>query len=176
MPLSIGHLLFLRRLGSPLAECGLPDAADLALAVFICSRPWRRALAAIRRPWIGLRLLLLGIRARWQSVAAVRDLTAYLRDGMAGPRWWPVNRPGSEPIEMRSPYWLTILTALETEFGMSRQDAMDTAVSVALWRVASVREREGLIQLVSDDELAVLSRSPDPFGAAGPAESASRRN
>lgn len=167
-PLSIGHLLLLRRLGSPLVLGGTPDAADIALAVFICSRPWRRALAAMRRPWLGIRLIPLGVRASWWSAKAVRGLTAYLRAGMAGPRWWPVHRPGCEPSEMRSPYWLTILVALEAEMGATSDQALDMPVALALWRVAALREREGAIQIVSDEEMAALARSPEPFGSAEP--------
>lgn len=163
MPLTIGHLLLLRRVGSPLASGLVPDPADLALAVFICSRPWRRALAAVERPALSLRLLVLGLRASWGMQRAVQSLTRYLKSSLEGPRWWPVPRPGGSDLEMRSPYWATILVALQSDLRMTHEEALDVPVALALWKIAVMREREGQVQLISDDEREVLAVD-EPFG------------
>lgn len=164
VPLTIGHLLLLRRVRSPLAAGLLPDPADLALAVFICSRPWRRALAAVERPALGWRLAGLGLRASWGMHRAALAFTRYLKAAMEGPRWWPVPRPGGgSDFEMRSPYWATILVALQADLRMTHDQALDMPVALALWKIAVMREREGQVQLVSDAERTSL-RVEEPFG------------
>jgi hypothetical protein len=49
-PFALGHLILLHRVESAFAVGGLPSYDDLALAVFICSRPYADALAGFSDP------------------------------------------------------------------------------------------------------------------------------
>lgn len=151
LPLRVGHVLLLRRLRSPFLgdSATPPDAADIALAIAICTRPVRDAVRLVGTWSLPLRIAWLGFRAGLRRNQAALQLAAYLLEGMRGPRFWHSARGGKA---MRTPYWLAVLTTLRRDLGLGADEALETPAARALWECAAIWEANDAAELVSDAE------------------------
>jgi len=79
--LTLGHYRLLEAASSPLTEGGDIDAEDVALALWILSRPWRSARKAMINPRrMAARLALFGaLHRRAISAENVRKLVEYVK-------------------------------------------------------------------------------------------------
>lgn len=156
VPITLGHLLLLIRLRNPLA-CGgrTMDAADIAQAVLVCSKPQSIVTRTIDRRWQRVRLWWLGLRALWDAPRARAALLAYAASGLARPTLWMSSGDGRQPSG--APYWLGVQITLMRDLGMTWSETLDTPVSVAMWLCAGIWEGNGGCSIASDIEHDVMS-------------------
>lgn len=156
-PLSVGHVLMLVRLGSPLVGIGnrKPDPADIALAVLVCSMDWRtlkrrvggwgfRARLAILTCFAAVRILPI---VQWQK---------YFADGTKRPKSWSVGGKGKTG---GLPFWVWVFTTVAREYRYAEDDAMDMPCAFAIWLATVAVERAGQIELASQAELEVMAEA-----------------
>lgn len=163
LPLRIGHILLLRRIGSPFGQPGgrIPDAVDTAIAVEICSRPVAEGERLVRSGSIRLGIVSwwLSWRAHRSRLEAVTQLTAYLQAGMTGPRFW--NRE-SGAMAPSTPFWIAVLVTLRRDLGMTAEAAIEAVAASALWECAAIWESTGAISFMSDAEFEAMAMAEQP--------------
>lgn len=157
LPLRIGHILLLRRVGSPFGAAidRTPDGVDIATAVAICSRTVADATRFVQSSGLALRLIPLALRAQWRRREASAQLLAYFRAGMDGPKFW--HRGDSKPLA--TPFWLSVMVTLCRELGRTGEEALEAVAAAALWECAAVWEATGQATFRSDDEEQAMERA-----------------
>lgn len=166
---TLGHALLMERLDVDL-EAGW---GSLALAVWLCSRPWavaRRRLGsrweALRRKWWIWRMYtLLGER----GMALAEDaLHGYFADAWEIPVFWEKvpkrSDPDSDgaPHKCEAPLLLRLRMLWVQQFGMDANAVLDLPLRRALWDSACRLESEGHVEWVSDADLDVIAPEADP--------------
>lgn len=172
-PLTLGHAVLLRAVGSPYAPFAaggvLPSRGDVALARFVLTRPWviardtmdsARSARAIR--WWGF------FRARDWMVEALAD---WVRDSVAAPDFRSRHKSDST---LSSPLELILASHLIAR-GYRLAEALDVPVAQAWWLWLAAAEQDGRIELGDPDapvpEPGVLY-SPDVLQSWGAAQAA----
>lgn len=159
VPLRVGHIMLLLRLESPFVTgARVPDAADLALAILICTRSVREAtrLVTFGSWWSKLAMNWTGIRCAFGTQRGISQFSAYLLSGIKGPRWWSKSTKGAP---MRTPFWLAVLTTLQRDLLYRPEEARELAAARALWECSAVWEGNDAIDLVSNDEWLAMERA-----------------
>lgn len=163
LPLRIGHILLLRRIGSPFGQPGdrIPDAVDIALAVQICSRPVAEGVKLVRSGSVrlGLVSLWLSWRAHRSRLEAVTQLAAYLQAGMTGPRFWKRESGATAPS---TPFWMAVLVTLRRDLGMTKAESLEAVAASALWECAAIWESVGAVNFMSDAEFEAMAMAEEP--------------
>lgn len=154
-PLSIGHILLLTRLGNPWFVRGRKaSAADLAVAVAVCSQCWRANLVALHGWRFRARLRWLAIRLMLDSRAGA-TWRAYLAMSLRAPTVWQKSGTlGQRPLA--APYWLQILMTLQSDIGYSEDVALDLPASQAQWLAIAAWEKGGGTEMASEHEAEVM--------------------
>lgn len=178
---TLGHALLLQRLGSPFA--GRPGNApaaggfgQLVTALYICTRPWRRALrgvdSRVSRWWIAWHM---GRVAEHGEVTARAELHAYLSDAWPSVKWWTTPQAGSRASG--ADYIHSLLTGQRLT-GLSLDQALDVPLGVAIWDLAQRAEREGVITIRTehDEDMLELYEKLTASGALPRAGDVVRRN
>lgn len=183
-PLTLGHVVLLKRLGSPLAPFGsdrrsAPGLGDLLLAVYVCSRSYARAARAVLRttPWV-LRwwflkariTLLLRPSVSWELEEAIDDFRRYIAQQSAPPPVWITGQDSDGPSD--APTELLLLRQLIQFCRHTESQAMAVPLRFALYHLASHWERLGQVEFKSelptgDDQEAGAKDKGEPDRADG---------
>lgn len=158
-PLCLGHALVLHRLGSPLAgdAAGVPQPADLHLAVEVCARPVPYLPSPWRLRWRAARSVgFTGLgRAREESrfLDGVADFRAYWREAHAHvPEYWPDADARDSGVPM-----LAALVDGLLRLGYPEALALNTPVSKAVYLLAVHAARNGTLRLMTAEEQQLIA-------------------
>ena len=154
-PPTIGHLLLLWRVGSPLVRGGVMGAGSLALALFILSRPWHRAERGMNG-WWGQKVRNAWARqlrrcGEFDRAAAQAMLVAWLGQSMTGPELWQPETKG-EAKTISAHFLQATKVRLMQCFGMTREAALNTPLREALWDLACYAEDQGTAEWVKAED------------------------
>jgi hypothetical protein len=168
LPFSIGHMLLLRRVGSPF----VPDASEaetiepghLAMAVLICTRNFEQGCRFIDSRWVSLRAR---IWARWRRSVLVGDrldLRVDMFQRYINQAWSMPQRFSDSPDELGSsgshiPIELEIATVLQWHCHLPENQIMDLPLGDALWRYNLALQQRGMIRLMTRDDDDLFARA-----------------
>jgi hypothetical protein len=170
LPFSLGHSLLLESIESPVMDAGAVMPGELAVALWICSRPAvdpatehppavdRDAVAAEFDEW--------GRRTpRDQLAEALVIFRAYLAAFTEAPRRWESGKAGAAPA---SPWQYAVVNALREHLHCGYAAAWNTPVNRALAEYATLGEAHGDTSVMSADECREaeeVERADEPTGA-----------
>lgn len=144
--LTMGHALMLARLGCPLlpgGEARLPAPGDVAVLLWVCSRPWRTAVRrASSLPARWWRAYVAG-RVLASHVATVDAVRKWLKKQCAGPELAAGTRGGT----LRSPTLAALKVAAMCDLGLTEAEIMDRPLGLTIWEVLVAAERRGDVEL-----------------------------
>lgn len=144
---TLGHALLLERLESPfMVHSRLPGLGDLRLALFLCSRPYPRALALMEKPRSTLfRFLLPWIRPAHLDFGTAQ-MFDYIRVFQRHPECWS-GRGGGRLVG--TPFFLAVKLTHVMHLGKTDLQALCTPLSEALWDYACAWELLEKMELIS---------------------------
>lgn len=151
-PFSLGHLHLLRWLGNAYVQAdGKPGPGDLIQGVFVCSRSYEDALAALEAPGLQLRLRLWGWSCgkRFSMSEKMRVFGRYIEEGSQPPDLHENDGDGRHP---GAPLIQRVRVRLMTQFGMSYSAAMNYPWRLALHDYFAGYEMEERAKLLNKDE------------------------
>lgn len=145
-PLTLGHALLLQRLRSPYATgAAVAGLGDLLLAVYVCSRPWKRAAEGIHGRWFGPWIRWRGFRCWRDEERHAEAFARYLADAWAAPRTWRDGRASGSP---RGSDILQVLVVTQrSRWGKSLAAALDTLVAEAVMDHIEALEAGGALRV-----------------------------
>lgn len=150
-PLTFGHVVLLTALGNrflPWVDREEIGDGDFAQAVFVCSRSWRMAKRWLRfAPWVVKFRLgwILGERSQTEPWKDYGNLIAYFRANCIDtPDLVPNSGKGIVPSH--APL-LGFIGARFIQFGMTRDELMDTNFSLLRWEHILIGDREGTMHI-----------------------------
>ena len=176
LPLTLGHAVLLRAIGSPFAPypapmagsgvsglgSGVPTVGDVALARFILTRPWAVARDTMDGWWQRQRMTVWGLlhSREWMIGALLRHI---LTDA-AVPSYEIVDHgmPADDSGPLGACTELRLLTALVAQ-GYDHERALNTPVALAWWVKLADAEARGGVRL--QRELAPDAPAPAPAKA-----------
>lgn len=182
VPLTLGHAVLLTRMASPFApfthpKLGyMPALGDVALAAWICSRPWR--VAAERLQWRRTGWLLrwwawCAARSAANRVDIARAWAAYFEAEISAPKMWLAEKQSKR---LSSPVLQILILTRMTQFGEGFEAALDTPLRRALLDAAGLGEMRGTIEVQGDDDSAwirdLIARQAARLKKAGQGEKA----
>lgn len=177
-PLTLGHVVLLKRLQSPLApfRSGLreaPGLGDLLLAIYVCSRDFAKAGRAVLRTtplllrwwFIKARItLLLRPSVSWEVEEAIADFRRYVAEHSSPPPLWITARDNDG--ESDAPTELLLLRQLIQFCRQTESQAMAAPLRFAIWHLAAHWERLGQVEFKSE----LPSGDQEEAGAQGKPE------
>lgn len=165
VPLTFGHTILLTALGNrflPWIEKDEIGDGDFAQAVFVCSMSWRWADRWLRWAPRFVQFSLGWILARRNRLEPWKDignLIAYFRANCLDmPDLVP--NTGRGVVQSAAPL-LGFIGARFIQFGMSRQELLDTPLSLLRWDMMMIGDREGTLQIrpIPEEVKASLART-----------------
>jgi hypothetical protein len=151
LPLSAGHLILLHRVESAFVSGEQPLFDDLALSVFICSRPYDETLAAWDSPAYPKYL------KRWQKQVGrfdfhekARLFAEYMEAGQRGPTYeFSADSEG----QIHCPSVQVIKCFLLSRMGgLTEREFLNRPWSVSLWDYATLLMIDGKVKMVDPAE------------------------
>jgi hypothetical protein len=159
-PFSAGHILLLNRIENAFVTEATIDEAQLASAVFICSRSSEDGLAsrdeskgtnAFMRSW---RRELNKKRATVDLPAAIKLFSDYIRNGSNIPTYATKGEEG-KPHRMDVPAIQVVKCSLLKTFGgMTESEFLNRPWGLCLWDFVTIRGIEGSLEVYQDDAIA----------------------
>lgn len=164
--LTIGQLMLLRRVWNPFGRA-LPldqtqyGPGDVAVALYVLSRPWRAAWRPVVKRGLWFRLQLFG-KTPWtvaqEAIAAVM-ISEHIADALKSPPVVKIqttakSSPGlgyAPSKQLGAPFWMFRLWQL-TSTGMALDKAMDVPVAWAVDSDGVRREVEGIARWATEKE------------------------
>jgi hypothetical protein len=156
LPMEVGHWLLLSKLGRLCMAGESPGAGDLAMAVYVTTRPHWVAARDVRRAglWFQTKLMFLARTgdAFERGLATWRE---YIR--------WTTERPsvrerssgGSGASEvLNQPFWLSLLRRAKAQ-GLTEREALSQRVKTVLWESVAASEEMGSVVWCSEEEMAL---------------------
>jgi len=155
-PLQIGHLAALECVGNPLAVGGVAETADILQAVWLCSMPAHKALAAIDDARTERKLFWFASLNKTHDHAEARaEMLAYWGYYVTSPKRWK----DGKTHELRAPVsWLMFwrLAGKRLPADKEARAIWNTPVNEACCWIAVGHATEGDDSLVSEDEAEVI--------------------
>jgi hypothetical protein len=165
LPLRLGHLILLKRIGNAFLTEGQPDLEDLATAVLVCSRSYEEGIQILTSPDLD------GLMKEWASriigshkwsvrfgfkklrpldfTSRCADIIAYLNEHCSGPNY------EFEPDKFSSLNCApeaSMKVFLKSEYGLSESDALNFPWRLCLWEHSIHRAMKGQISLVDKEK------------------------
>lgn len=171
-PLTLGHLLLLHRVESPYVSDADPrpdpTPGQTALALWICSRPWRAAAARLGSRLARLRMLWIGSAVAHAPGWYAERFAEYLAFHRQPPRTRSLRGGSGEKLP---PLGATLVASLKvammTDLGIPEDDVLDKPVAACLWDLAVLSEGRGNVKILSEREaLEERHRDDDLIAAA----------
>lgn len=162
LPLAIGNMLVMQRLGSPFLSGGLPGPLDVTLALWIGSMRGDVAIESWHRP-LPFRFRLLGLRISLicrffpkRYVERVNMIDEWIRDAQPPGVFFTGDDGRSKPLT--APTLLHYIRTLMS-IGYSRSEALAASIGEARWMSCANSEREGLMTFITDRERECAARN-----------------
>jgi hypothetical protein len=164
-PVTLGHVLLLHRIESPLVCDGSIQFGDVYLAAEILKRNTADAKRAIEGEWLARWMRFTGpyLLTRfkpWEMQGAIVD--AHLASAFAQPTIWKKdngvtnNDPGGVP-------WLLERKVLLMDWlHKTEAEALNTPLAEATWELTVAAEIRGNVKIVSDLEKAMMGNWEEP--------------
>lgn len=144
-PITLGHVLLLDELGSPLIHGGEAAIGDVALAVFVCAYPAHVARRRLRQ-WT-TRLAFRIWSRFWRGGDDVTRFCAWFNRQIELPEMWHEEK-GGRSREMAAPWWINRIT-LAMNAGLSFREATEMPMRSVNLLIASKLEASGVCEFVS---------------------------
>lgn len=162
-PLTINHAIFLTAIGSPFVIGGTIEKKHVALAAYVLSRPCNAAAKGLRtrrgRWFLRVWSWLIGLRCdRLDHVLARQAMLDYFKEAFEEPQPWE----GEGDMAGRPPgstFLQALKVALQARLNCSHAEALNYPLREAIWDLACDSEREGKVQLVSEEERAEMDEA-----------------
>lgn len=165
-PLSLGHLIILRRLGNTFICGGELGFEELATAVLVCANTYEEALAYVDDP------ALSRFMSKWYRRLSGRDriLTRlglqkplpvdfqeesrtfgkYLREGQEGPTY---TYDVGNSKQLDCPTEGALMVAIWRTFHLSESEVLNMSFSLCKWRYAIARAMDGKVDLTTSRDI-----------------------
>lgn len=185
-PLSLGRYRLMRRFGVAFVDddAAKADAGDLLLGVLICSmrcdeflkfanspgfakeiRRWSRKI--FPHPWICA--LPFGLGKWWRTKHAfdlrekMQLFQNYIESNSKSPRYWDE----SDNARLSGAHWShSCEVVLRGQVGWTLEEINEEPLNKAIWDYYKHMESQGLIRLMTKDEIEHIDRQPTPEEAA----------
>jgi hypothetical protein len=171
-PLTLGHLILLTKVDSPLLQGGSVTLADLALAVMICAERWQAGHELIQRGDLDK------FTAKWRKKLGKVDVAAkaklfrdYLEDHQRMPEvYFTAGHAGDDP----GSWWgARFKVLLITKLGLTSAEVFDAPLAMLWWDYLTWMEMEkqvrfkGPADVMRGDMNAALAKFLEERKAAG---------
>lgn len=156
-PLTVGHFFVLRQFESAFISGEQASIEDLIFACFVCCQDHDSAKRSLRSWLLPVAMRLWGWRARKCNLAReIMTFRRYIRDGTMAPRTVTSFGDGESMRELNSPMEWRLLVMLMVDFQLTEAEAMRMRIvkANALW--ATLGDRDGKVNLVSETTQALL--------------------
>ena len=171
-PLTIGHLLLLRRLGLPFHPLATsddgeePTAGQVAIAWYVITRPWMEAAEGIGTRSGRLEISLFTIRRAGRHHIDADTIGEWIDAEASIPPFDKVKRPnGDEDGERGTPYELLLAQSLASQWLVPWPAVLDVPVAQANWLWLARWEERNVIKIGGaggEAEADALRRALDP--------------
>lgn len=164
-PLTVGHFFVLREFDSAFISGEQASIEDLIFACFVCCQAHDSAKRSLGSWLLPVVMRIWGWRARKSNLAReMMTFRRYIRDGTMAPRTVTSCGDGESMRELNSPMEWRLLIMLMVDFHLTEREAMSTAIvkANALW--ATLGDRDGKINLVSEATDALLAAARNGGG------------
>ena len=161
LPLSIGHLLYLDRLG--LAPPETP--AKLVSAILICTRRVDDALPTLQDNWLELKVRLWLFRVSpfsaidWDEAFA--SFADYISTGTEAPSAINLNDEGGTIEDSGTPFLQNLKVTLQSRLNYSPDEAINCAFTSAVWDYYAWHESEGNVRVCDREKRAEMKSRSD---------------
>jgi hypothetical protein len=154
--MQVGHWLLLARLGKLLAPPDPLGAGDLALAMYVCSRPWQKAARSMAKGgWLFRVRIAFLIRSGGRRARALAQWGDYVKWNTEKPVFRSVSGESAKGLAvLNAPFWLTYLRRSKAN-GMTEEQAFGQRVKTVLWESVADQEDSGAVVWCSDEEMAI---------------------
>lgn len=144
-PVTLGHVLLLAEIESPVVCGGPVSIGDVALAAFICAWPSGKSRRLLASRWCPLVFSLWG--RFWRPSQDGDRFIQWLQSQCEFPNAW--SRDNASSRELAAPWWINrVAQALEA--GIGYQDALAMPLRTLSLIVAARLEANGVIEFVTD--------------------------
>ena len=151
-PLTLGHVLLLEELGSPILSGGQVAPGDVALAVLVVSQPHRDARKAVRSWWAPLLMRWWGKRSASEDFdAAANQFLDWFVESIKPPAFW--REAGAQDRECAAPWWINRIALAMGNLGMSYDQAVDMPAKRLGQLTMAYSEARGEVRLVTQREI-----------------------
>ena len=158
-PLTLGHALLLDRLGNPFGSHRLldpdspkPTFADLLLAAFVVSRPWRTAEWQVDSAWVRWWVAIKYVTRKWTVERDADGILAWYRAMWACPRMQVIRDDDSQTPE-RGAELLNVLSLFACRhLNCTPYTALDLRIAQLQHDFACHAEESGAVQIVEAQE------------------------
>lgn len=156
LPVSVGHYSLLSRLDHPLIDGeNILGAGDLAVCLWLFSRPWEDAQAKLGGYWFSRHVRKIGRKFQ-------KDVKLFNRVLHSFYAWWAWQNETYDIWENeenqkgdRSMSWLqTLRWVIVKEWGLSHQEFMDMPYKLAVNDALGAMVASGKLEFVSDKQMA----------------------
>ena len=179
VPLTMGHVALGERMGLPYfagEDSGVdspeshtptagPGPGDLAMALFVCSRPWREAAHKLQRNQGALRRrFIVWLLGEAESFAHHQtQFLRYLEAQFKSPDTWTKG----EAKGCAAPPMLSLRARLIADLRVGWSESLDIPIAEAMWLSAAQAEREGGIDWVTANERKAMQAAMAAAAAQG---------
>lgn len=167
-PLTLGHMVLLRRVGSPFHPLHEgdeePTVGQTALAWFILTRPWDEAADGINTRWGKLSISWFAIRRAGRHILDADAISDWIASEAALPPFEKAEG-GTEDGERGTPHELLLAQALADQWNTAWPEVLDVPASQANWLWLARWEERGVLKIHGDGgsaEEAARQRALDP--------------
>ena len=147
-PLTLGHVLLLDELGSPLLHGGEILPGDVALAVFVLSQPHRVARKDVSAWWAPLLMRWWGRKSAGRDFSAESEaLVEWFVDQIKPPAFW--HKQGTGGRQSAAPWWINRVALAMGNLGLSYEAALDIPAKRLGQLTMAYAEARGEVELVT---------------------------
>lgn len=161
LPLSIGHLLYLDRLG--LAPPETP--AELVSAILICTRTVDDALPTLQDNWLELKIRVWLFRVSpfgqidWDD--AMEKFANHIGAGTESPSAISLHDSGGSIEESGTPFLQHVKATLQSKLNYTPAEAINCAFTSAIWDYYAFHESEGNVRVADREKRAAMRERAD---------------
>jgi hypothetical protein len=147
-PITLGHVLLLDEMGSPVLKGGEVFIGDVALAAFACAWPADVSRRKIRSPFTKLAFRVWS--RLWKVDSSAQDFGQWFNAQLALPKQWQQAGDPKHPArELAAPWWINRI-AQAMSAGFSYSEAVNLPVKTVSIVVAAKLEASGAVEFVSE--------------------------
>lgn len=171
-PLSLGHMILLHRIDSPLVKGGNIIIGDMAVAALICSRTYEDGIAALDDPSLPSKLIKWGYKlthphriAFWKyepiDLKAISTLfTDYIEYHTKVPCYLTKN---DDATSIGAPQEQLVKINLLMKLHLTESEIMNRSWRLCLWDLLTLKAIEGQLEFMDEDEIEQAQRLANEY-------------